>query len=307
MPGAVQPDLNIRSSPLTPLQASADEYIARHGVRAFMDEDYNLTGTRVRALVTEESLPLALALGVSVPNREVPVTIDKKAIRSAIDGPRRDANQAELARFFADPTNVPDLSLGQRMYLEWHYLSPNNYSFTLEKPLRGISGAARVLGWNQETSMAGCGDFLFYTGLLGCTGLCAVAEDGAAHMSHWDDVCNPKQFDGYARFASDHPGGTVYIIGVTSKELATGLRERHPQPNIFYHVKKIYFERTYTVCFARTKGRVEISFYEADVTDDYISSTHNYEYGRWFPYGRFSQAYPGSDADFSECSFHQLA
>jgi hypothetical protein len=154
--------------------------------------------------------------------------------------------------------------------------------------------------------VTGRGDFLFFTGLLGCTGVCAVAADGSAYMSHWDAVCNPQQYDGYGQFASRHPGGRVYIVGVTSRDLAKGLRERHPDLEILCHVKKIYFERTYTVAFSRTNGKVEIKVYEADVTDDYVSSTHNGEYGRWFPYGRFGEAYPGADNEFRVCTFERF-
>jgi hypothetical protein len=198
-------------SSVTPLQVAVAAYIGRYGLRAFMDEDYNLTGTRVRAVVTEENLPLALALGVPVPDGELPVAIEKKVNLAAIEGARREANRAELARFFADPTNIPELSLGQRMFLEWHYLAPNNYSFTLEKSWQDIPGAARILGWNQETQLnqetqgQEQRDFRFYTGLLGCTGVCAIATDGSVYMSHWDKVCNPLQVEGYARFAASHP------------------------------------------------------------------------------------------------------
>src|SRR6185436_8329827 len=136
---------------------------------------------------------------------------------------------------------------GQRMFLEWHYLAPNNYQHTLRKQWRGLPDAARLMGWNQETSVSDRSDFLFYTGLLGCTGLCAVADDGAAYFSHWDEVCNPKQLDGYARFAAAHPGGIVRIIGACSLDLAPALRKQHPKLAIECHVKKIYFERTYTV------------------------------------------------------------
>jgi hypothetical protein len=292
---------------LTPLQAAAAEYISRRGIRAFMNEDYNLTGTRVRALVTDENVDLAIAFGLPVtPGTELPIAVDKKVIHAAIEGSRRVSNRAELARFFADASNVPSLGFGQRMFLEWHYRSPNNYQFTLEKPLRGTDGAARILGWNRETELPGRGDFQFFTGLLGCTGVCAVAADGSAYMSHWDKVCNPNQFDGYARFASRHTGGRVYVVGVTSRELAKGLRERHPDLEMLYHVKKIYFERTYTVAFSRTNGKVEIKVHEADVADDYVSSTHNGEYGRWFPYGRFGEAYPGTDDEFRVCTFERF-
>jgi hypothetical protein len=299
-------DRHTAVSSLTPLQARAAEYIARHGIRAFMDEDYNLTGTRIRAVVTEENLPLARAFGLPVENCDLPIAIEKKTILAAIDGQRMRENRLQLARFFANPANVPELSFGQRMFLEWHYHAPDNYSFTLEKPLREQPDAARILGWNRETQLTGPGDFLFYTGLLGCTGICAVAADGAAYMSHWDEVCNPKQVEGYARFADKHPGGQVYIIGVTSRNLADRLCADHPKLTISYHVKKIYYERTYTVCFARTRGRVEITVQEADVTDDYVSSVHNGQYGRWFPYGRFSQAFPGTDDEFLQCTFETL-
>jgi len=302
-----QANSRVTACSMTPVQAAAADYIARHGISAFMDEDYNLTGTRVRAVVTEENLALAVALGVPVPQVELPVAVDKKVIHAAIEGARREANRSELARFFADPTNVPELSVGQRMFLEWHYQAPNNYSFTLEKFVPSLPGVARILGWNQETQVnQEDSDFRFYTGLLGCTGVCAVAADGAAYMSHWDEVCNPRQIEGYARFASSHPGGTVYVVGAMSREVATALRDRYPELDILFHVKKIYMERTYTVCFARTSGQTNISIYEADVTDDYVPSTHNGEYGRWFPYGRFGQAYPGADSEFIPCRFEAL-
>src|SRR6185503_1671189 len=51
---------------LTTVQAAAADYISRRGIRAFMNEDYNLTGTRVRALVTEENADLALAFGLPI-------------------------------------------------------------------------------------------------------------------------------------------------------------------------------------------------------------------------------------------------
>ena len=300
------------------MQAAAADYIARHGIRAFMDEDYNLTGSRVRVVATGGECVARIGgwARCRCPATTCPSPSTRcDLIQAAIDGPAPATAQprADLARFFADPANAPGLSMGQRMYLEWHYRSPNNYSFTLEKPLPqrpggsgGSGGGDRVMGWNQETELTGGGDFVFFTGLLGCTGICAIADDGAAYMSHWDEVCNPRQLDGYARFAARHPDGTVHVIGVTSQSLAAGLRERHANLDIRYHSKKIYYERTYMVRFARTAGRVAIAVCESDVTDDYVSSTHNGEYGRWFPYGRFSQAYPGADAEFRPCTVERL-
>src|SRR5262245_12177068 len=121
------PPLTTRS----PLQSAAAEYIARRGIHAFMDEEYNLIGTRVRAVVTDENVGLARAFGLPLDGVELPVAIDKKKILAAIDGPPRDASRAQLAAFFADEANAPQLSMGQRMFLEWHYLAPNNYQHTL--------------------------------------------------------------------------------------------------------------------------------------------------------------------------------
>jgi hypothetical protein len=289
---------------LTPLQSRAAEYIARHGMQAFMEEDYNLTGTRVRAVIRSENAPLALALDVpGVDGAELPVALDKKAIWAVIEGPRRDANRAELAQFFANPANVPELTPTQRMYMEWHYSAPNNYRLTLEKPLGDIANGTRLLGWNMETQVVGRGDFRIYTGLLGCTGLCAIAADGSAFMSHWDEECNPRQFDGYARFAADHPGGRIHVVGAVPRDLAAALKKRHPGVDVVYHLKRIYFETTYMVRFERIAGRVDVSFSETNVTDDYVHSCHNNEYGRWFPYGRFSQAFPTPEDAFTPCRF----
>src|SRR5262249_32180539 len=135
---------------MTPLQAQVAAYITRQGIRAFMDEDYNLTGTRVRAVVTEQNFALAFALGLPVTGRALPVAIEKREIWAAIDASRRSVNRTELSRFFTDSSNIPDLTSGQRLYLEWHYLSPNNYRFNLEK-LPAQNSVVRLLGWNMET------------------------------------------------------------------------------------------------------------------------------------------------------------
>jgi hypothetical protein len=133
--------------------------------------------------------------------------------------------------------------------------------------------------------------------------LCAVAADGSAFMSHWDEFCNPRQLAGYARFAERHPGGCVYVVGAFAQHLGAALRKQHPGLQIVCHTKPIFFETTYTVRFARRAGKVTVDFHEADVSDDYIVSCHHTRYGRWFNYGRFGQASPGSDEEFQPCRF----
>lgn len=266
-----------------------------------MDEDYSLTGTRARAVVRESNAALAAALGLPLAGRKLPVVIDKKKVWLAVDDSRRAVNRAELAELFANPAQVPGVGFGQRLYLEWHYRAPANYQFTLEKQLNGAT--IRLLGWNRETELTGAGDFMFFTGLLGCTGLCAVAADGSAFMSHWDEFCNPRQLAGYAQFAARHPGGRVYVVGVFAGQLAAALRKHHPGLRIDCHHKAIFFETTYTVRFKRSAGKVTVDFYEADVADDYIVSCHHTRYGKWFTYGRFGQACPGPDQEFRPCEF----
>ena len=139
--------------PLTPLQTRAGEYIARHGLGAFMDEDYNLTGTRARAVVREQNVALAAALGLPLAGRALPVAIDRKDVWAVIEGPRRAANRAELAAFFADPRNVPSLGTAQRLYLEWHYCSPDNYQFTLEKQCIPLSNTNTTLPKSSNSGL----------------------------------------------------------------------------------------------------------------------------------------------------------
>src|SRR5689334_17896003 len=92
------------SSTLTPLQSAAAKYIAKHGIHAFMEEEYNLIGTRVRAVVTDKNVELARAFGLQVPN-DLPVAIEKKGILASLDGAPRDASRKQLAAFFANAAN----------------------------------------------------------------------------------------------------------------------------------------------------------------------------------------------------------
>jgi len=276
------------------LETVAGDYIARHGLMGFMDELYNLVGTKAQADLTNRNHALARTLGFEASGHHRPLTVDKAVIREVLPQSRIDADRRFLGRFFARVDTMPDLGKAQRLFLEWHFSAPPSYSSVLHKPDRRV-----VVGWNIWAELGGSEDFEIYTfGQLGCTSVFAVASDGAVHLSHYDDVVNRTQAYVLFDFLNRHGKAELYVNGVYARELARFLRAQDSELDIHVYVKKTYTESIFATGFLRSDGRLSPLHCERPVSTDYLPSVVNGEYGRWFPFGRFSQAFCGADADF---------
>ena len=203
-----------------------------------------------------------------------------------------------LARLFADAGYLPELSDLQRLFLEWHFLAPRNYAWSLVKDRHVL------LGWNDVTELSGAGDFAMYTDLVGCTGVFAMAPDGSVQMSHYDDDnLNPAQIAALMDFHRRFPESQTWIVGVHAAKLARCLYETRGLRDIAVHVKRIYRETGYWVGYRRCGGQLQASYHETPLSDEYIPSAHNGDYGKWFIYGRFSEIYPAAESEFHQTPF----
>jgi len=280
------------------LEEATRAYIGRHGLTAFMDEYYNLLGTRPRADFTADNHALARALGLAVPAEALPLTVPREDIFGIVYWAKLVLDRKFLARLFANPAYLPELSVLQRMFLEWHFLAPRNYSWSL------VKGRNVLLGWNDVAELHGTDDFAMYTNLMGCTGLFALAPDGSVHMSHYDDDnLNPAQVAALMDFLRRYPGASIHTVGAHAEKMARHLAETRGLRNMLFHVKRIYWETGYWVGFRRREGQFQAVYCELPLTKEYVPSTHYIQYGQWFIYGRFSETYPSADADFREMPF----
>lgn len=284
------------------LEAAVRAYIDQHGVRAFLDEYYNLLGTRAQADFTAENHALAGAFGLAVPAEALPLTVPREDIFGMIYWAKLTLDRKFLARLFADPAFLPDLSELQRLFLEWHFLAPRNYSWSL------VKGRRILLGWNDIAELHGPDDFAMYTNLMGCTGVFALAPDGSAHMSHYDDDnLNPAQTAALMDFLRRFPEAEVGIVGAHAEKMARHLADTRGLREILYHVKRIYWTTGYWVGFRRRQGQFQAVYCEVPLTPEYVPSTHYTEYGKWFIYGKFGETYPSPEANFREIPFETLA
>lgn len=298
----------IKQSPTVPIVINKDftdlerctkDYIDRFGLTEFMDEYYNLVGTRKVADVTSKNAALARALGLGIPPEKIPLKIHRSDLQKVHPESKFLMDRHFLARFFADPAKVPELGEAQRLFLEWSFLAPRNYASVLQKPDRRV-----VVGWNASAELSGQQDFKMYTfGLIGCTGIFALAPDGSAHLSHYDEVVNGSQFCMLNDFLNRHPGADIYVTGATADRMAQHIRYETDGLNIFVHVKEQYFGLSYALCFTRSNGELEASYYQGSVSEEYLPSIHNYNYGLWFSYGRFSEIFPGDQDMFAKLTW----
>ena len=301
-PSASAPPVHLVFGKAAELETVAGDYVVQHGLAGFMDQWYNLAGTKPQAEFNHGNHALAQALGLGVPEHQLPLTIDRVVIRDLLPQSRIDADRRLLARFFADAGKTPNLGEAQRLFLEWHFAAPRNYSSVLYRTDRHVA-----VGWNIWAELCGRDDFEMYTfGQLGCTSVFADAADGCAHLSHYDDVVNQTQVYVLFDFLDRHGEAEVYVNGVYARELAQFLHEDRGLPSVYVHVKRLYTQSMYAIRFVRTGGRLNPSHCEKPVSADYLSSVVNGEYGRWFPFGRFSQTFCGDDADFVPTRYEVL-
>jgi len=276
------------------IETTVRKYIDRHGLMAFMDAYYNLLGTRPEAVFTAENAELARVLGLAVNEAGLPLTVPRSEVLAQIYWPKLMLDRKFLARFFADRKILPELSELQRLFLEWHFLAPRDYAWSLFREPRQV-----LLGWNDVAELYGPQDFAMYTNLVGCTGVFALAEDGSTHMSHYDDDnINPAQIVALMDFRRRFPGSRIYVVGVHAEKFARTLYETRGIGDILIHVKEEYFGTGYWVGFARRNGHLHPTYCETPITKEYIPSAHNNDYGRWFVFGRFREIFPSADRDF---------
>jgi len=274
-------------------------YIDRHGLPAFLEEYYNLIGTRSEAVFTEDNVALARSLGLSIESAALLRTVPKQAVHKVLYWAKVTMDRKYLARFFADRRNMPELSDFQRLFLEWHFLAPLNYSWTLVREPRQM-----LVGWNDFGEFYGGDDFAMHTNLMGCTGVFALVGDGSAYLSHYDDDnLNPAQIVSLMDFLRRFPGAQVYTVGVHAEKIARVLYEQRGVRNILTHVKQEYRTTSYWVRFARKDGQLHASHCVLPVTEEYIGSTHYIEYGRWFIYGQFGKTLPKPDSEFVQTEY----
>lgn len=279
------------------LEKATRQFIACHGLTAFMDEYYNLLGTRPSADLNARNHELAQALGLASPVNRLPLTLPRSNVLSLMDHTswaKVTYDRRVLMRFFTDTKAVPVLGEAQRLFLEWHFLAPRDYSSVLTREPRRM-----VVGWNAVGELESDANFAMYTfGLIGCACILAEAADGAVHMSHYDTEINPVQIVALMDFLRRHSHARVWVIGFHAQKVARHLKTQRQALPVLCHVKQDYFETNYSVRFSRCDDQISVTHCVTPLPADYIQSAHNGEYGRWFALGRFSAIYPEEDKAF---------
>ena len=84
MARSVSPPVSWVTSDSDALEHEVSAYIQRHGIVAFMDEYYNLLGTRPRAEFTTDNRALARALGLSVREAALPLALQREQVEELV-------------------------------------------------------------------------------------------------------------------------------------------------------------------------------------------------------------------------------
>ena len=278
------------------LLEGVESYLTEHGLAAFLQEYYNIIGTRPEAVFIPENRAVARALGLAVESEALPLVVERQAVHRLLYWPKVVLDRRYLARYFAEPSHLRGLTAFQRLFLEWHFLAPVNYSWTLLR-----EGGQVLVGWNDLGELAGRDDFAMYTNVMGCTAVFALAPDGAAHLSHYDDDnINPAQIVALMDFLRRHPGAEVSALGVNAAIFARKLAAERGVRAGRVHVKREYRTTAYWARFTRRRGTLRSAHCVMPVTEEYIRSTHYTEYGRWFIYGQFGMTFPPADESFTD-------
>ena len=297
-----KPVVRLRFGKPRELERAAKEYIAKHGMPAFMDEYYNLVGTREKTTFTADNVTLGRALGLELIGKALPVTAPKRAVLAVLPESRVLADRRFLASWFADEHNLPTLGRAQRSFLEWYFLAPRNCASNLEKSTGEV-----VVGWNSWAEVADLRKAVFYGfGVVGCTAVFAVSPDGAGHSSHYDFVVNRTQLYVLNDFLARHPKARLFFVGSHAKRLARFLRATNKIAAIYVHEKDASLETTYSLRFTQSDGEPRLTYCETPISSDFLLSLHNKRYSLWFSYGRFSQMYPPLDDAFVELPFEEF-
>ncbi len=270
------------------LEQSVQDFVNKRGPCAFLEEYYNLVGTKRTAEINAKNAVLARAFGLKVNEDMFPVYVVKKRIHNRLPISTISTDRRFLARLFADASRFPQLDEVQRLFLEWHFLSPPSYEFSLVKPNRQL-----VLGWNTFAEMAGVENFDIYAfGQVECTVILVESSCGDVNVSHYDlREPNRSQLCVVNDFLNGHPNSRIDVIGVYAGEVANSIHQAHPEISVGMHVKK-KTDTVYSIHFKREQGRLSTYFNEKNISKDFLSSTQYLAYGRWFTMGRTNEMCP---------------
>ena len=281
------------------VESATRDYVAQHGLHAFMEEAYHLLGTKAEVTLNHANRSLARAFGI---HGTAGSRLAKRDVWATIGDERHAQIRRILADFFREHGSALHLGEAQRLFLEWHFTAPGDYGSVLARP-----SGRYVVGWNAHVDVIGSAEWRLYTfGLIGCAAVFALAEDGAAHLSHYDREVNPTPVALLERFVSDHGDADVYLVGYHARKVAAAIAGRVGVRSRSVHAKPTYLAHTYSVRISRGPEGLRLEHASSPVSDDYVPSAHHDEYGRWFCHGRFGQIFPPGDADFASIPFEPL-
>ncbi|MEK6766040.1 MAG: hypothetical protein AABY49_07460 [Planctomycetota bacterium] len=284
------------------LEQALDGYIAKYGVEDFLTQYYNLLGTLPYADINIKNYDIAGLLGINI-DEQLPIRVTKDEIYEMLTKKRLMSDRLKLARYFSTPNKFFRLTKAQRLFLKWHFSAPRNYKSNIEEIKNSY-----VLGWNEHINIIGNKDFDLYTfGIIGCTAIIAVLQDGSIQVSHFDGAVNKEQLKQLYHFTNKELLPKIFIIGLSARKVAEAVLVKIPK--VFVHEKKLINWRTesYAVRVYRKDGCLKIKNSCSRISEKYISSIHNRDYGKWFSYGDFSQIYASGICYFQETPFSKIS
>lgn len=266
-------------------QASLD-YISEHGLEEYWDVYYALFGTKPDLEVTEANLALVRSAGLTSPKG---ARLKRDEVREMLPFRALESSRAAVLEM-VESDQVP-LGKAQRLFLEWHFQAPDDYGSLLE-----TAHSEAVIGWNHEAEFEGKQD-LYTFGLIGCTFVAALAPDGSAYLFHQDNSVYEK-LEGMIAFLKEHPKSELYVVGHAAYPVAQAISEQVRPQTLRVAVKKDFLDTSLTVHLERTDDGSKLYIASRPVSEDYIPSIHNGDYGNWFCHGRFGQIFPPKEEEF---------
>ncbi len=282
----------------TEFSEAIDAYSLQYGVRATLNEFYELVGNAPEARVSERNRDIASALGYQL---EVGSEFPKsRYLEQLKDRSRRnlrllvyDSLQKNKSSLSIDPDDDAGLRWMLTSSIHWQenlMLSPNQF----------------VVGWDKVKVMEDIKSWTLYTfGLTDCTALIVYAKDGSVLMTHDSRLPITPGFEGFLdMFMSLHRNAKFVVIGAYASVMASSLVERYGKIDISIHSKPKSREYNYNVKAERINDEVKISIQRVPMEVDYLNSLYpTYDGANQFGYGRLTSIYGGSERPFEPATF----